>query len=413
MPGRCILVQGLGYGDEGKGQTIHRLALDHDATMVVRFNGGAQAAHNVIDKDGHHHTFSQFGSASLIPNTRTFLSRFITINPNALMNEAQHLSMVSGRTEKNLFESLAIDRRALVVTPYHKYLNRWKERMRGELKHGSCGMGIGECQADFIKYGDAVLRAGDLADIRTLREKMKFTRYLQLTKAGVLDEPGCYEDIEGISSRYFNIANRLNLVDSDYLNPWLSKDKPVLFEGSQGVLLDEKYGFAPYHTWSNCTFGNAYTLLTEAKFVGTICAIGLLRAYATRHGIGPFVTEDEALTQQIPDKHNTTNDWQGKFRVGHFDLVTARYAIRVIGHLHHLYITCRDRKKDLQVCMGYDDDSSYYACGQLTYEENPPIARQEAMANHLFKVKPGELVPFTCGTPDVLSEELDIEVTII
>lgn len=100
-----------------------------------------------------------------------------------------------------------------------------------------------------------------------------------------------------------------------------------MFEGAQGVLLDEWHGFHPYTTWSTTTFGNAETLLAEAAMTAT--RLGVVRCYLTRHGPGPLVTEDPTL--ELPDPHNGRNEWQGAFRVGHFDAVALRYAIEVAG----------------------------------------------------------------------------------
>jgi adenylosuccinate synthase len=97
------------------------------------------------------------------------------------------------------------------------------------------------------------------------------------------------------------------------------------------VLLDEWRGFHPYTTWSTTTFHNAATLLAEAGHTGPVTRLGLLRAYATRHGAGPFVTEDQALSACLPEPHNRTNPWQQAFRAGYPDLVALRYALAVAG----------------------------------------------------------------------------------
>jgi adenylosuccinate synthase len=141
-------------------------------------------------------------------------------------------------------------------------------------------------------------------------------------------------------------THAVRIVDGAYLHRLLAGPGTAIFEGAQGVLLDESYGFAPYHTWSNVTAANARTLVDEAAFEGRVSHLGVLRAYATRHGAGPFVTEDAGLTARWPDRHNRTNPWQQAFRVGYFDLVATRYALAIAGDVDVLAITHLDRLGD-------------------------------------------------------------------
>jgi adenylosuccinate synthase len=139
-----VVVVDLGYGDAGKGTVVDWLCSRADAGpvhAVVRFNGGAQAAHNVVTSDGRHHTFAQFGSGSFIPGVRTHLSRFVLVDPLALAGEAAHLASLGVR---DALDRVTVDRDALLATPYHRAANRARELARGDRRHGSCGMGIGE-----------------------------------------------------------------------------------------------------------------------------------------------------------------------------------------------------------------------------------------------------------------------------
>lgn len=153
------IVVGLGYGDEGKGSIVDALTRRHNIGLIVRFNGGAQAAHNVWTDDGRHHTFSQFGSGMFVPGAKTLLSRFMLANPIAMINEEEHLRSV-GVTDA--WQRTFIDRRCLVTTPWHVALNRARERARGENCHGSCGMGIGETVADWLERPHSAFRVADL-----------------------------------------------------------------------------------------------------------------------------------------------------------------------------------------------------------------------------------------------------------
>jgi adenylosuccinate synthase len=134
----------------------------------------------------------------------------------------------------------------------------------------------------------------------------------------------------------------------------------VIFEGAQGVLLDEWHGFHPHTTWSTTTLANADQLLVEANYDGSVTRMGLTRAYATRHGAGPFVTEDAILTQMLPDARNGVHTWQQGFRVGWLDLVLLRYALAVAGKIDSLAVTCLDRidtLPELFVCEQYQREA--------------------------------------------------------
>jgi len=157
-----------------------------------------------------------------------------------------------------------------------------------------------------------------------------------------------------------------------------------VFEGAQGVLLDEWRGFHPYTTWSTTTFANAETLLAEAG--ETAVRLGVVRCYLTRHGPGPFVTEDPTL--EIPEPHNGTGTWQGAFRIGHPDAVALRYAGEVAGGLDgvaltHLDVAARHR---LRVCR------AYLADGQLVSRIEPGPERdlswQERLTDRLLRSRP-------------------------
>ena len=147
MEQKAILITDLGFGDAGKGGLVDHLTRVTGAHTVVRYNGGAQAGHNVITPDGRHHTFAQFGSGSLVPGTRTYVSRFMLLDPLAMLAEERALQ---GLGVRDALARTAIDRRALITTPFHVAANRIKEVARGDARHGSCGMGIGETMADQI-----------------------------------------------------------------------------------------------------------------------------------------------------------------------------------------------------------------------------------------------------------------------
>ncbi|HEU5231197.1 MAG TPA: adenylosuccinate synthetase [Ktedonobacteraceae bacterium] len=410
---QAILIADLGFGDAGKGTITDFLTRRLAAHTVVRYNGGPQAAHNVVTPDGRHHTFSQFGSGMFLPWTSTLLSRFMLINPLNMLKEERHLNMLS---VTNVFERTLIDRRALVITPFHKAINRLRELARADGRHGSCGEGIGECMADSLAHDDAQIFAGDLQDRSLITNKL---RCLCERKRSELDELCPYlPDTEAVKQelavfagtdvitdctdvyRYF--SEHVTFVDDAQIYQLLAQPGTVLFEGAQGVLLDENYGFAPYTTWSTTTFANAETILHEHDYTGDIIKLGVVRSYATRHGVGPFPSEDPSLTAALPDRHNHWNDWQRSFRVGYFDLVATRYARDVIGHLDYLALTHLDRLSAMpypQICTAYhyqgspDDLPAYFEhmadrLGSIIVRSPADLTHQEQLTNRLWSCQP-------------------------
>ncbi|WP_327587645.1 adenylosuccinate synthetase [Nonomuraea sp. NBC_00507] len=331
-----VIVVDLGYGDAGKGTVVDWLCATRDVRAVVRFNGGAQAGHNVVLPDGRHHTFAQFGAGTL-RGVPTHLSRFVVVDPPALAAEAAHLELLG---VPDPFSLITVDRDALLATPYHVEAGRRRELARGQERHGSCGMGVGEVMAYWLEQGPQAPRAGDPP--RVLERKLRVLR----ESLGVQGPP-----VEDCVAAYRAFQERVRLVDSSFAGRLVASG-PVVFEGAQGVLLDENWGFDPYTTWSTTTFDNAEELLGG---VGAV-RLGVLRTYTTRHGPGPLVTEDLALDP--PEPHNVTGPWQGPFRSGHFDAVAHRYAAEAAGGVDLLALTHLDVPVS-RMCVAYDPPVSF------------------------------------------------------
>jgi adenylosuccinate synthase len=362
---QALLVAGLGYGDEGKGSIVDYLARKHEAKLVVRYNGGAQAAHSVVLPDGTHHTFSQYGSGALA-GAKTFLSRHMLVNPLTLIPELLHLKEIGGNWQK-----LAIDRRALVTNRYQMAANRLRELARGADCHGSCGMGIGETVADALEAPDEAIVMDDLTNTVRLERKLSASLRRKREQLGDLllrrdwgrrsvsaDEARWIltaGDPREDADEYFNVGRQFGLVGDDYLPEQLKADGTVIFEGAQGVLLDQDHGFHPHTTWSDCTFHNALDLLDG--YDGPIVKIGVTRTYATRHGAGPLVTEDKSLC--YPEPHNG-DGFQGAFRQGHLDFVALRYAVTLLGGIDQVALTHVDRVDPVPACWTYYERDKQY-----------------------------------------------------
>ena len=364
-----IVTVDLGFGDAGKGSIVDYLTRLHAAHTVVRFNGGAQAAHRVVDVDGRVHVFSQFGSGTLA-GAGTHLSRFMLLDPLAMAAEAAHLQTLG---IADPFAHTTVDEDALLITPFTRAVNRLRELARRRQRHGSCGVGIGETVIDALQYGEQVPRAGDLGNLDKLCEKLRFVRDLNLRKlAGfahqlpedevvAVEQSVLLEDdsVDWLLAQYAMLARRVRIVTGGYLHDLLRQAGTVLFEAAQGVLLDEWRGFHPHTTWSTTTTANADLLLAAADFAGPVMRLGITRAYTTRHGAGPLVTEDPMLNQALPDAANLFGEWQQGFRVGWLDAVLLRYARDVVGPLDGVAVTCLDRLADLnevKICRRYNQE---------------------------------------------------------
>ena len=401
MNGHVIVVD-LGYGDAGKGTIVDWLCAPRAQSQstvqssrgkparpvqaVVRFNGGAQAAHHVLARGGRHgaghsgepHAFAQFGSGTFTLGTRTFLSRFMLVDPLALVAEAQHLERLG---VPDPFGLVAVDRDALLTTPYHRAANQAREEARGDGRHGSCGMGIGETASYALAHPEDAPRVGDIASRRTLMSKLGKLRDRLFMGSAPVPLPDDIADV------YRAVAERLTLTGDGYLKRLL-RQGPVVFEGAQGVLLDEWCGFHPYTTWSTTTFANAETLLRESGDEAGATRLGVTRAYQTRHGPGPFPTEDPTLA--IPEPHNANGRWQGPFRTGHLDAVALGYAAEAAGGVDAVALTHLDTASGhagvLKICRAYDVHGRTVS----RIEPGPPedLEYQESLTATLLQARP-------------------------
>jgi adenylosuccinate synthase len=415
----AYIVVDLGFGDSGKGLLTDFLVRHFEAGVVVRYNGGAQAGHNVIALDGRHHTFSQFGSGTFIPGVKTYLSRHVVIHPGALLVEGD---ILKGMGVQDAFYRLRLSDQALVITPFHQAANRIREMVRGKNRHGSCGVGVGEAVEDSLLHAEDCVLAGDLANPTTLKRKLRSIREQKRKQLVEL----CIDKSHGVSltrewkifeeedviDRWISSISRIGelgmIVSDSVLERWFRETETVIFEGAQGVLLDADAGFHPFTTWSRCTPENALDLITEMAPESHVFKIGVMRSYAVRHGPGPLPTETNKLTS-IVSEHNKYNEWQGMVRYGWFDAIMARYALGVTGGVDSLVVTHVDvlsHLKKWKYCVGYKrqrgfDDTfvdSNISNGVLTSFRLPqflPLAQRAQFTQALSDIAP---ILETCDT---------------
>lgn len=363
---RLVSLLGLGFGDCGKGLFTDYLCRQQQAHTVVRFNGGAQAGHNVVLPDGRHHTFSQFGAGSFVAGVATLLAYPVLVHPSALLVENAYLKRAG---VADALQRLLIDRRCRITTPFHQAAGRLRELQRGAHAHGSCGVGVGETVRHALDASQEVLTYGDLFQPSTALGKLDAMRRSLLAQFA----PDCAV----AQHRAAYQAERQVLTDASIAARWLERigeltaqvppaspamvaerlHRPgtILFEGAQGVLLDEWRGFHPHTTWSSIHPTAVEAVAADAGQTARIEHYGVLRAYMTRHGQGPLPTHDAAL-DCLPEPHNASDGWQGTFRRGQPDAVLLRYALAVAGALDGLLVShldAFDRVAGLRWCTGY------------------------------------------------------------
>lgn len=401
----AFIVTGLGYGDEGKGTIVDALVRKHGANLVVRFNGGAQAAHSVVDGIGRTHTFSQFGSGTFVPGVKTFLSSYTLFDPPALYFENAQLK---GIGVSDAMDRLYVDRKTTVVTPYHINANRILEYIRVK-KHGSCGRGVGQAVLDSIDYPTQTIRVEDLRQPDVLKRKMNYFRELRQSELypwataikNTDADPYILEEIRRLydpeefdfaMEEFMRIGKLFTMVGSEFLENHFTGDGVTIFEGAQGILLDQDFGFHPHNTWSKTTSANAISLLTDAAAGDTeVRRVGVTRAYSSRHGAGPFPTEDPAVEPYWEDQNNTKNIWQGSFRYGWLDMNLLKYAIEVNGGIDELAITCLDHLGEMPEELAWKIGAAYLLerkPWRLRHNPAHTYKQMEAIGTLLEKVNP-------------------------
>jgi adenylosuccinate synthase len=313
------VVIGAQFGDEGKGRLIdYHAALTGGDSMVIRFNGGAQAGHTVVTPEGRRHVFSHVGSGAFT-GAATFLSRFFVSHPILLLKELKTLA------ELGVTPTVLIDPASPVTTPYDMMINQIIEKERGNGRHGSCGIGFGETLERDLNPLYA-LKVGDLAD-ETLADRLDAIRRCyaptRLAQLGFGDtylrEVGLFQS-DAILERYVEDVQRfldaVAVIDAQTA----IQGRQILFEGAQGLLLDQERGFFPYVTRSHTGLRNVLTLAGEWG-LERLEVTYATRAYLTRHGAGPLPGEwPEKLYPGVTDSTNVPNDYQGTLRFAWLDL---------------------------------------------------------------------------------------------
>lgn len=319
-----VVVIGSQWGDEGKGKIVDYLA--NEAHVVVRFQGGNNAGHSV--KIGEElFALHHLPSGILRPKKMAVIGNGVVIDPAVIINEIESLES-RGVSAKNL----RISDRAHVIMPYHRLLDGAEERLRKGAKVGTTGRGIGPAYSD--KAARLGIRMGDLIDEKLLAEKLEFLIPLKQRILDVHGDPNRL-DLASIKEEYSSYGSKLSRYVTDtavLVNGALKKRRRVLFEGAQGSMLDIDHGTYPYVTSSTTVAGNA----ASGSGVSPLAidqVIGVVKAYTTRVGEGPFPTElSDETGRTIAEKGSEFGTTTGRARrCGWLDLVVTRYAASLSG----------------------------------------------------------------------------------
>ena len=354
MARRADVVIGSAFGDEGKGLVTDVLASRYvDDTVVVRFNGGAQAGHTVVTPEGQRHVFSHFGSGTFA-GAATFLSRFFVVNPILYHREREQLERLGVSAQ------VFVDGRSSVTTPFDMFINTALERRRGSDRHGSCGVGFGETVGRNESAAFALTMA-DLArpDLEARLSSIRDRWFLQRLGGLGLNMPDAERATlcsDALLARFRDDA--LAMLDTIRLGDEsvLCGASHVVFEGAQGLLLDQEMGYFPYVTRSYTGLRNVAALVAGTG-ITSLDVHYVLRPYLTRHGAGPLPGElPNPPYPGVTDQTNIPNDWQGSLRFALLDLDVLRSSIERdtrhcglptgIGLNRMIAITCLDQVTD-------------------------------------------------------------------
>jgi adenylosuccinate synthase len=373
----AIVLLGAQWGDEGKGKATDLLG--DKVKYVVRYQGGNNAGHTVvIGKEKY--ALHLLPSGILTPSCIPVIGNGVVIDPAVLLEEIRGLNERGVDTSK-----LKISTNAHLITPYHRTIDKVTERFLGKSKIGTTGRGIGPSYAD--KINRIGIRVQDLFDEPILRKKLEGAlRDKNQVLIKVFNRKGI--EVEEVLAEYLGYAEALRpyIVDTSLLlNEALNREEVVLLEGSQGTLLDVDHGTYPFVTSSNPTAGGAST----GSGVGPTKitrVIGIVKAYTTRVGSGPFPTElfdvDGEKLRSIGGEFGTTTGRSR--RTGWYDALIARYAVRING-LTDFFLTKLDVLtgwEKIPVCVAYEIDGK-------RVEELPASQTEFHHAKPVYEYLPG------------------------
>jgi len=375
----AIIVLGAQWGDEGKGKATDLLATTDTIDFVVRTSGGHNAGHTIV-VDGEKYATHLLPSGILTPGATSVIGNGVVVSPEALFREIDGLA---GRGVEGVEGRLVVSSNAHVIAPYHVTVDKVTERFLGKNKIGTTGRGIGPTYAD--KVNRLGIRVSDLFDPELLRDKVEGSLDVKNHLLAKVYNRRAIE-IDGVVEELLSYAERLRPMVRDtslLLNLALDEGQTVLFEGAQATMLDVDHGTYPFVTSSSPVAGGVCT----GAGVGPTRidrVIGVIKAYTTRVGSGPFPTElFDADGEKLWKVGGEVGVSTGRDRrCGWYDAVVARYATRVNG-LTDLFLTKLDvlsSWEKVPVCVAYEVDGVRHDEMPMTQSE---FARATPVYEHL------------------------------
>jgi adenylosuccinate synthase len=350
----CTCVVGLQWGDEAKGKIVDLLTDQHD--FIVRFNGGANAGHTVV-QDGKTFKFSLLPTGVLKPHLRSVIANGVVVYPPRFLEEVEQLRAAG----IPIGENLLVSDHAHVIFPYHLEEERLSEQGSAQAI-GTTGRGIGPCYQDKVGRVGGV-RLGELLYPEHLRSRLRaiVPRKNQILRA--LAPDARVFDADVLCDEYLKHAERMrsHITDTTYLLlQGLRENKRLLFEAAQGSLLDVDHGTYPYVTSSNSTTAGVWSGSgVPARQLNRV--VGVIKAYTTRVGRGPFPTELNDGKDGIGERIRQTGREYGTVtgrprRCGWFDTVAVRYTAAVSGadELAVMLLDVLSVAKEISICTAYE-----------------------------------------------------------
>ncbi len=385
--GQNTAIVGLQWGDEGKGKIVDLLTAKHD--VIVRYNGGANAGHTVVVGD-EKYALHLIPSGILYEDKQCVIGNGVVVDPVQLIKEIDTLR----NRGIEVGDNLKVSNRAHVVMPYHKEHDAALERKlsqianKGDQSIGTTKRGIGPAYADKVHRATAI-RMGDLLDHATLLDKLTVTcaiRCAELTALGV-DAPPL--DANALADEYAGYGKRLapHIIDTVYaLHDCVNEGKTILFEGANACLLDIDHGTFPYVTSSNCSaLGIHAGTGLPGKYINDV--VGIMKAYSTRVGGGPFPSEELGeIGEAIRGRGNEYGTTTGRpRRCGWLDLVAVKYSAMICGttSVACMLLDVLSGFDELKVCVAYE-----LADGSRS-ERFIPDARQLSTVKPIFETLEG------------------------
>jgi adenylosuccinate synthase len=376
---KTVAVVGTQWGDEGKGKIVDLLAADAD--VVVRFQGGNNAAHTLV-VDGEKFILRLVPAGALHDGKICVIGNGTVVDPIALMEEVDSLQRRARLRDDSL---LRLSYGAHMVMPYHRAIDRAREARLGENAIGTTGFGIGPAYED--KMARVGLRFDDLANFTAFVEKLERNIHDKnvYLKAVLKAKPVNAREVIELMRKARSRLMRFLCDTSSFLHDAIAAGKRILFEGAHGVMLDIDHGTYPYVTSSNC---GASAIFGGAGIApGCLDAVlGISKAYTTRVGSGPFPTE---IKGRLGDALRAEGDEFGSAtgrprRIGWFDTVLARHAIRLNG-MWGLALTKLDVLTGIdpvKICVAYEIRGK-------RYDELPPGRHLLEKVKPLYEEMPG------------------------